>query len=234
MLTPASSIAELMAKAPADAIGVKLSTPRRGCSGAHIRSIMSPKRFPFDEKIETPGGSAVHRWRFRPLSGRLHHGLGRRRIFSRLRLQQSQRHRQLRLRGELYRLGQALKNHIGAGRQRRASLGIFFEMARFLPPENIGRKWQPRSGRSGQFACDFAAFGGKAETADAKGWRQRHIVIGHRRIQRETAAGHRAADTPHAMRSVAAGQGIGPGNIQRLKAVLFNGLLPEMLPPPWA
>ena len=34
-LTPASEarIAELMAKAPADAIGVKLSTPRRGCSG---------------------------------------------------------------------------------------------------------------------------------------------------------------------------------------------------------
>jgi len=34
-LTPAAEarIAELMSKAPADAIGVKLSTPRRGCSG---------------------------------------------------------------------------------------------------------------------------------------------------------------------------------------------------------
>ena len=34
-LTPAAEarVAELMAKAPADAIGVKLSTPRRGCSG---------------------------------------------------------------------------------------------------------------------------------------------------------------------------------------------------------
>ncbi|MFM2236315.1 MAG: hypothetical protein RL209_349, partial [Pseudomonadota bacterium] len=35
MLTAASEarIAELMSKAPQDAIGVKLSTPRRGCSG---------------------------------------------------------------------------------------------------------------------------------------------------------------------------------------------------------
>ncbi|MGL4314269.1 MAG: iron-sulfur cluster assembly accessory protein, partial [Sphingomonas sp.] len=34
-LTPAAEarIAALMAAAPADAIGVKLSTPRRGCSG---------------------------------------------------------------------------------------------------------------------------------------------------------------------------------------------------------
>ena len=33
ILTPSAEarIAELMAKAPADAIGVKLSTPRRGC-----------------------------------------------------------------------------------------------------------------------------------------------------------------------------------------------------------
>ena len=36
-LTPAAEqrIAELMAKAPEDAIGVKLSTPRRGCSGSN-------------------------------------------------------------------------------------------------------------------------------------------------------------------------------------------------------
>ena len=35
VLTPASEarIAELMSKAPEGAIGVKLSTPRRGCSG---------------------------------------------------------------------------------------------------------------------------------------------------------------------------------------------------------
>ena len=34
-LTPAAEarVTELMAKAPAGAIGVKLSTPRRGCSG---------------------------------------------------------------------------------------------------------------------------------------------------------------------------------------------------------
>ena len=35
LLTPAAEtrIAELMARAPEGAIGVKLSTPRRGCSG---------------------------------------------------------------------------------------------------------------------------------------------------------------------------------------------------------
>jgi iron-sulfur cluster assembly protein len=35
VLTPAAEarIAELMARAPEGAIGVKLSTPRRGCSG---------------------------------------------------------------------------------------------------------------------------------------------------------------------------------------------------------
>ncbi len=35
ILTPAAErrIAELMKNAPGDAIGVKLSTPRRGCSG---------------------------------------------------------------------------------------------------------------------------------------------------------------------------------------------------------
>ena len=35
LLTPSAEarIADLMSKAPEDAIGVKLSTPRRGCSG---------------------------------------------------------------------------------------------------------------------------------------------------------------------------------------------------------
>ena len=35
ILTPSAEarIADLMSKAPTDAIGVKLSTPRRGCSG---------------------------------------------------------------------------------------------------------------------------------------------------------------------------------------------------------
>lgn len=58
MLTPASEarIAELMAKAPADAIGVKLSTPRRGCSGLAYSVDYVTEAVPFDEKIETPGG----------------------------------------------------------------------------------------------------------------------------------------------------------------------------------
>jgi iron-sulfur cluster assembly protein len=49
-------IAALMAKAPADAIGVKLSTPRRGCSGLAYSVDYVTSAVPFDEKIETPGG----------------------------------------------------------------------------------------------------------------------------------------------------------------------------------
>jgi iron-sulfur cluster assembly protein len=50
-------IADLMAKAPADAIGVKLSTPRRGCSGLAYAVDYVTQAVPFDEKIETPGGT---------------------------------------------------------------------------------------------------------------------------------------------------------------------------------
>jgi iron-sulfur cluster assembly protein len=50
-------IAELMAKAPAGAIGVKLSTPRRGCSGLAYSVDYVTEELPFDEKIETPGGN---------------------------------------------------------------------------------------------------------------------------------------------------------------------------------
>ena len=49
-------IADLMAKAPADAIGVKLSTPRRGCSGLAYSVDYVNEAKPFDERIETPGG----------------------------------------------------------------------------------------------------------------------------------------------------------------------------------
>jgi iron-sulfur cluster assembly protein len=49
-------IADLMAKAPADAIGVKLSTPRRGCSGLAYSVDYVAEADKFDEKIETPGG----------------------------------------------------------------------------------------------------------------------------------------------------------------------------------
>ncbi|MDQ2878264.1 MAG: iron-sulfur cluster assembly accessory protein [Pseudomonadota bacterium] len=54
-------IAELMARAPEGAIGVKLSTPKRGCSGlAYSVDYVTDAQInkgPFDEKIETPGGT---------------------------------------------------------------------------------------------------------------------------------------------------------------------------------
>ena len=50
-------VAELMAKAPAGAIGVKLSTPRRGCSGLAYSVDYVTEEAKFDEKIETPGGT---------------------------------------------------------------------------------------------------------------------------------------------------------------------------------
>lgn len=58
MLTPAAEarIAELMAKAPEGAIGVKLSTPRRGCSGLAYSVDYVSEAAAFDERIETPGG----------------------------------------------------------------------------------------------------------------------------------------------------------------------------------
>ena len=57
-LTPNAEarIAELMAAAPADAIGVKLSTPRRGCSGLAYSVDYVSEESSFDEKIVTPGG----------------------------------------------------------------------------------------------------------------------------------------------------------------------------------
>jgi iron-sulfur cluster assembly protein len=57
-LTPAAEarVAELMSKAPDGAIGVKLSTPRRGCSGLAYSVDYVTEEVAFDEKIETPGG----------------------------------------------------------------------------------------------------------------------------------------------------------------------------------
>jgi iron-sulfur cluster assembly protein len=59
ILTPAAEarIAALMANAPAGAIGVKLSTPRRGCSGLAYSVDYVTDENRFDEKIETPGGT---------------------------------------------------------------------------------------------------------------------------------------------------------------------------------
>ena len=57
-LTPSAEtrIANLMKDAPADAIGVKLSTPRRGCSGLAYSVDYIASANPMDEKVVTPGG----------------------------------------------------------------------------------------------------------------------------------------------------------------------------------
>jgi iron-sulfur cluster assembly protein len=57
-LTPSAEarIASLMKDAPADAIGVKLSTPRRGCSGLAYSVDYISSANPLDEKVATPGG----------------------------------------------------------------------------------------------------------------------------------------------------------------------------------
>ena len=59
ILTPAAEarIARLMAQAPEGAIGVKLSTPRRGCSGLAYSVDYVTQAEAFDERIETPGGA---------------------------------------------------------------------------------------------------------------------------------------------------------------------------------
>ena len=57
-LTPAAEarVAKLMSQAPDGAIGGKLSTPRRGCSGLAYSVDYVTQADPFDERIETPGG----------------------------------------------------------------------------------------------------------------------------------------------------------------------------------
>jgi len=57
-LTPGAEkrIADLMSRAPEGAIGVKLSTPRRGCSGLAYSVDYVTEANAMDERIETPGG----------------------------------------------------------------------------------------------------------------------------------------------------------------------------------
>ena len=59
VLTDAANarITDLMSRAPDGAIGVKLSTPRRGCSGLAYSVDYVTEEQPFDEKIVTPGGT---------------------------------------------------------------------------------------------------------------------------------------------------------------------------------
>lgn len=58
ILTPGAEarVARLMEQAPDGAIGVKLSTPRRGCSGLAYSVDYVNEASPLDERIETPGG----------------------------------------------------------------------------------------------------------------------------------------------------------------------------------
>ena len=58
-LTPSAEarIADLMSRAPAGTIGVKLSTPRRGCSGLAYSVDYVTEAKPFDERIDTAGGT---------------------------------------------------------------------------------------------------------------------------------------------------------------------------------
>ncbi|WP_294260686.1 iron-sulfur cluster assembly accessory protein [uncultured Sphingomonas sp.] len=58
-LTPAAEarVADLMARAPDGSVGVKLSTPRRGCSGLAYSVDYVAAANPMDERIETPGGT---------------------------------------------------------------------------------------------------------------------------------------------------------------------------------
>src|ERR1041385_3817587 len=50
-------IAELMSRAPEGAIGVKLSTPRRGCSGLAYSVDYVTEEQPLDQQIEAPRGA---------------------------------------------------------------------------------------------------------------------------------------------------------------------------------
>lgn len=59
ILTPNAEarVAKLMQTAPEGAIGVKLSTPRRGCSGLAYSVDYVTEASTLDERIETPGGT---------------------------------------------------------------------------------------------------------------------------------------------------------------------------------
>lgn len=50
-------IEALMARAPGGVIGVRLSTPRRGCSGLAYSLDYVSEAKPGDERLETPGGT---------------------------------------------------------------------------------------------------------------------------------------------------------------------------------
>lgn len=55
--TAQARIGALMAQAPDGAIGVRLSTPRRGCSGLAYSVDYVTEAKPMDERIDTPDGT---------------------------------------------------------------------------------------------------------------------------------------------------------------------------------
>ena len=61
LLTPSAQarIAALMAKAPSGAVAVRLSTPRRGCSGLAYSVDYVDAINASDERLETPGGTLL-------------------------------------------------------------------------------------------------------------------------------------------------------------------------------
>ena len=52
----AARIAEILAKAPENAVGVRLTTPKRGCSGLAYDLAYVTEAKPGDEAVETSGG----------------------------------------------------------------------------------------------------------------------------------------------------------------------------------
>ena len=58
-VTPAAAdrIADLIAKAPEAAVGVRLTTPKRGCSGLAYSLAYVTEAEPGDEAVPTPGGT---------------------------------------------------------------------------------------------------------------------------------------------------------------------------------
>jgi iron-sulfur cluster assembly protein len=53
----AKRIADIIARAPEAAIGVRLTTPKRGCSGLAYSLAYLTEALPGDERIDTPGGT---------------------------------------------------------------------------------------------------------------------------------------------------------------------------------
>lgn len=53
----AGRIAEILAKGPADAVGVRLTTPKRGCSGLSYSLDYVTAAKPGDEAVPTAGGT---------------------------------------------------------------------------------------------------------------------------------------------------------------------------------